>query len=160
LRSAAEELETSKEELQSVNEELTTVNQELKIKIEELGLINNDFQNLINATDIGTIFLDRELRVKFSTQRARDVFNLLDGDIGRPLSDITGKLRNDTIQQDARTVLDRLSNVEREVETDDGRWMLVRVLPYRTTDNHINGVVITFLDISARRRDELRIRQS
>ena len=92
LRSAAEELETSKEELQSVNEELTTVNQELKIKIEELRLTNNDFQNLINSTDIGTIFLDRSLRVKLSTPRAQDIFNLLRTDIGRPLSDITSRL--------------------------------------------------------------------
>src|SRR5207237_4532691 len=85
LRSAAEELETSKEELQSVNEELTTVNQELKSKIEELGMTNNDFQNFINATDIGTIFLDRTLRVKLFTPRAEDVFNLLDADLDRPL---------------------------------------------------------------------------
>ena len=93
LRSAAEELETSKEELQSVNEELTTVNQELKIKIEELAVTNNNFQNLINSTEIGTIFLDRLLRVKLSTPRVRDVFNLLPVDVGRPLSDITSNLR-------------------------------------------------------------------
>ena len=92
LRSAAEELETSKEELQSVNEELTTVNQELKIKIEELAVTNNNFQNLINSTEIGTIFLDRLLRVKLSTPRVRDVFNLLPLDAGRPLSDITSSL--------------------------------------------------------------------
>src|SRR5262249_51391975 len=144
LRSAAEELETSKEELQSVNEELTTVNQELKIKIEELGLTNNDFQNFINSTDIGTIFLDRSLRVKFSTPRARSVFNLLDTDIGRPLSDITSKLRHNGIHHDVRTVLDRLSSIEREVQTEDDRWHLMRLLPYRTSDNHIDGVVITF----------------
>jgi two-component system CheB/CheR fusion protein len=160
LRSAAEELETSKEELQSVNEELTTVNQELKIKIEELGVTNNDLQNFINATDIGTIFLDVGLRVKFSTPRAREVFNLLDSDIGRPLSDITSKLRDNDIQSDARAVVDRLSNVEREVPTDDGRWHLMRVLPYRTTDNRIDGVVITFQDITDRRAAELRVRDS
>jgi two-component system, chemotaxis family, CheB/CheR fusion protein len=160
LRSAAEELETSKEELQSVNEELTTVNQELQIKIEELGLTNNDFQNFINATDIGTIFLDRALRVKFSTPRAREVFNLLDSDIGRPLSDITSKLRHDAIYKDVRTVLDRLSNVEQEVQTEDGRWHLMRMLPYRTSDNHIDGVVITFQDITERWHAELRVRLS
>src|SRR5262249_55376841 len=119
LRSAAEELETSKEELQSVNEELTTVNQELKVKIEELGLTNNDFQNFINATDIGTIFLDRTLRVKFSTPRAREVFNLLDSDIGRPLSDITNRLLYDGIHKEVRDVLDRLATTEREVGTED-----------------------------------------
>ena len=160
LRSAAEELETSKEELQSVNEELTTVNQELKIKIEELGLTNNDFQNFINATDIGTIFLDRSLRVKFSTPRARDVFNLLESDIGRPLTDITHKLRYAAIHSDVRVVLDRLQMIEREVQSDDGRWLLMRMLPYRTSDNHIDGVVVTFHDVTERRNAEMRVRQS
>jgi two-component system CheB/CheR fusion protein len=160
LRSAAEELETSKEELQSVNEELTTVNQELKVKIEELGLTNNDFQNFINATDIGTIFLDRSLRVKFSTPRAREVFNLLDTDIGRPLSDITHKLVYQGIHKDVREVLDRLATMEREVQSEDGRWHLLRMLPYRTADNHIDGVVLTFHDITGRRTAETRVRQS
>jgi two-component system CheB/CheR fusion protein len=161
LRSAAEELETSKEELQSVNEELTTVNQELKVKIEELGLTNNDFENFINATDIGTIFLDQMLRVKFSTPRAREVFNLLETDVGRPLSDITSKLRDNTgIHDDVRAVLDRLSNVEREVQTEDECWHLMRMLPYRTSDNRIDGVVITFQNITERRTAEMQVRQS
>jgi PAS domain S-box-containing protein len=160
LRSAAEELETSKEELQSVNEELTTVNQELKIKIEELALTNNDFQNFINATDIGTIFLDRALRVKFSTPRARTVFNLIETDIGRPLTDITSRIRYDGLHRDVQTVLDRLQSMEGEVETDDGRWHLMRILPYRTFDNHIGGVVLTFQDITERRQAELQVRAS
>ena len=160
LRSAAEALETSKEELQSVNEELTTVNQELKIKIEELGLTNNDFQNFINATDIGTIFLDRELRVKFSTPRAREIFNLLDTDIGRPLSDITSRLLYTGIHTDVRAVLERLSSFEREVQTEDQRWHLMGLLPYRTMDNRIDGVVITFHDITERRLAEQRVRVS
>ena len=116
LRSSAEELETSKEELQSVNEELTTVNQELKIKIEELRLSNNDFQNLINSTDVATIFLDRALRVKFTTPRAREVFNLLPSDIGRPLMDITSRLRDRQLESDLHQVLDALQAVDREVE--------------------------------------------
>jgi two-component system CheB/CheR fusion protein len=160
LRSAAEELETSKEELQSVNEELTTVNQELKIKIEELGLTNNDFQNFVNATDIGTIFLDRAMRVKFSTPRARSVFNLLETDIGRPLTDITSRVRYDGLFGDVQTVLDRLQSIEREVPTHDDRWQLMRLLPYRTADNHIDGVIITFQDITERRRAELELRGS
>jgi len=160
LRSAAEELETSKEELQSVNEELTTVNQELKIKIEELGSTNNDFQNYINATDVGTIFLDHMLRVKFSTPRARSVFNLQETDIGRPLSDFTTRLLYDTLGGDIQAVLDRLITVEREVESDDGRWHLVRVLPYRTRENRIDGVVVTLLDITERRAAEVRVRES
>ena len=160
LRSAAEELETGKEELQSVNEELTTVNQELKIKIEELGLKNDDFQNLINSTDIGTIFLDRALQVKLFTPRAQDVFNLLDADVGRPLFDITTRLRSGRIHEDVRSVLDRLQTVEREMETQDGRWHLMRILPYRTTDNRIDGVVLTFQDITDRRRAETQVRTS
>src|SRR6185295_7723731 len=154
LRSAAEELETSKEELQSVNEELTTVNQELKVKIEELGATNNDFQNLINSTDIGTIFLDRSLRVKLSTPRARDVFNLLPLDAGRPLSDISSRLLYDHLLEDVDLVLERLQTVEREVQTRQGDWYLLRVLPYRTTDERIDGIVMTFQNITERRRGE------
>jgi two-component system CheB/CheR fusion protein len=151
LRSAAEELETSKEELQSVNEELTTVNQELKLKVEELGLANNDLQNFINSTDIATIFLDRWLRVKLFTARARDVFNLLATDAGRPLSDITNSLRYSKLHEDVKLVLDRLQTLEREVETVDGRSFLMRVLPYRTADDRIDGVVLTFVEIRERK---------
>jgi two-component system, chemotaxis family, CheB/CheR fusion protein len=160
LRSSAEELEIGKEELQSVNEELTTVNQELKITIEELGVANNDLQNLINSTDIGTIFLDRSLKVKFFTPRAQEIFNLLPTDVARPLSNITSTLKDDLIHQDVRTVLERLQTVEREVEACDGRWFLTRVLPYRTLEDRIEGVVVTFQDVSGRRDAELRLRQS
>jgi two-component system, chemotaxis family, CheB/CheR fusion protein len=158
LRSTAEELETSKEELQSVNEELTTVNQELKVKIEELGLTNNDFQNLINSSEIGTIFLDRNLRVKMSTPSANQIFNLRRGDIGRPLTDITSHLHYEDLHQDVVLVLDDLRTVDRELETSTGRWILTRVRPYRTTDDRIDGVVITFQDITERRRAEDRVR--
>jgi PAS domain S-box-containing protein len=160
LRSAAEELETGKEELQSVNEELTTVNEELKIKIDELAVTNNDFQNFINATDIGTIFLDRSLRVKFSTPRAREIFNLLDSDGGRLLSDITSRLSYAGIHDDVHRVLDRLTPVEHEVQSDDGHWHLMRLRPYRTSDNRIDGVVITFQDISERHTAAEHMRQS
>ena len=115
LRSSAEELETSKEEIQSVNEELTTVNQELKIKIEELRLSNNDFKNLINSTDIATLFLDRSLRLKLTTPRAQDIFNLLRTDIGRPLSDITSRLVDHRLEDDLRLALEHLRPIEREV---------------------------------------------
>ena len=152
LRSAAEELETSKEELQSVNEELTTVNQELKLKIEELGLATNDLQNLINSTDIGTIFLDRGLRVKFFTARIRDIFNLLATDAGRPLSDITNSLTYTKLHEDVTLVLERLQTLEREVKTTDGRSFLMRALPYRTSDDRIDGVVLTFVEIRERKQ--------
>ncbi|MFL6227182.1 MAG: CheR family methyltransferase [Pyrinomonadaceae bacterium] len=160
LRSAAEELETSKEELQSVNEELTTVNQELKIKIEELSQANNDFQNLMNSTDIGTLFLDRSLRVKLFTPRARDIFNLIPSDAGRSLLDLTNRLADDELIADIEHVLDRLQPVEREVRARDGRWYLMTMLPYRTTEDRIEGVVITFVDISRRKSAEARIIES
>jgi two-component system, chemotaxis family, CheB/CheR fusion protein len=167
LRSAAEELETSKEELQSVNEELTTVNQELKIKIEELSQANNDFQNLMASTEIGTIFLDRYLRVKLFTPRARDIFNLIPADVNRPLLDITTRLKYPNLLDDVKRVLDKLQPVEQEVQTRDGGWYLVRMLPYRTTEDRIDGVVITFIDNTVRKaaaetlrrtRDELEVR--
>jgi two-component system CheB/CheR fusion protein len=154
LRSAAEELETSKEELQSVNEELTTVNQELKLKIDALGLANNDLQNFINSTDIATIFLDRALRVKLFTARARDIFNLLATDVGQPLTDITNVLKETKLHDNVRLVLERLQTVERDVETTDGRAFLMRILPYRTADDRIDGVVLTFMQIRERKRSE------
>jgi two-component system CheB/CheR fusion protein len=158
LRSSAEELETSKEELQSVNEELTTVNQELKIKIEELGLANNDFQNLINSSDIGTIFLDRRMRVKLFTPAAAEVFNLLRSDVGRPLTDITTSLVADRLFDDLQRVQEELRTVDTEYGTRDGRWIMTRLRPYRTTDDRIDGVVITLQDVSDRRKAENQLR--
>src|SRR5437588_10219402 len=141
LRSSAEELETSKEELQSVNEELTTVNQELKIKIEELSQANDDFRNLMNSTDIGTIFLDRALRVKLFTPGARDIYNLLPADVGRPLSDITGQIAVGDLPASLERVLDTLQSVQREICTRAGRWYLMNLLPYRTSEDRIEGVI-------------------
>ena len=157
LRSAGEELETSKEELQSLNEELTTVNQELKIKIDELGLTNDDFQNLINSTAIGTIFLDRLLRVKLSTPAAQEIFNLLPTDVGRKLSDITSRLQYDGLEGDIAQVLDTLQTVERQVQTREGREFIMRVLPYRTMDDRIDGVSMTFHDVTEWRHAERRL---
>jgi two-component system CheB/CheR fusion protein len=160
LRSAAEELETSKEELQSINEELRTVNQELKIKIEETTLSNNNLQNLINSVNLGTIFLDRGLRIVLFTPTARDIFNLIPADYGRSLSDITHRLDYASLITDAEWVLEKLQVLEREASTMDGAVYLMRVLPYRTGEGHINGVVITFLDISERKRSENNLRAS
>ena len=150
LRSAAEELETSKEELQSINEELRTVNQELKVKIDETILSNNNLSNLINSSDIGTIFLDRKFSVAFFTPAATQIFNLIPGDRGRPLSDITNRLEYQKLLEDAAMVLETLRPVEREVSTTDQRKYLLRVLPYRTSEDQINGVVINFVDVTAR----------
>ena len=159
LRSAAEELETSKEELQSVNEELTTVNQELKIKIEELGLSNDDLRNLMNSSEIGTVFLDRQLCVKLSTPAANQIFNLLKSDVGRPLFDLTSSLLYDALYNDVKRVLEDLQTVDREIQTRDGQWMYTRVRPYRTMDDRIDGVVITFQDVTDRRRAEENLRR-
>jgi two-component system CheB/CheR fusion protein len=160
LLSAAEELETSREELQSVNEELLTVNQELKIKIEELSQTNDDLKNLMNSTQIGTIFLDRSLRVKLFTQDAREVFSLISSDIGRPLLDLTSKLASQNLHEDAAAVLAGQASVEREVETREGRRYLMRLLPYRTSEDRIDGAVLTFTDLTARKDAEDRLRIS
>lgn len=148
LRSAAEELETSKEELQSVNEELSTVNQELKVKIDELSLANNNFSNLMNSTNIGTIFLDRQFHVRQFTPAINDTFNLIGTDIGRPLADITHKLTERNLLSDLKDVLDNLRTIEREVTTVDERAFIMRLLPYRTLENQIDGIIITFVDVS------------
>jgi two-component system CheB/CheR fusion protein len=154
LRSSAEELETGKEEIQSINEELSTVNQELKLKIEELRHSNNDLHNLINSTDLATIFLDRSLRLKMTTPRAQDIFNVLPTDLGRPLSDITHRLTDGDIAGDLWRVLDTLQPVDREVHTADHRDYVMRIRPYRTSDDRIEGLVLMFHDITARRQAE------
>jgi len=158
LRSAAEELETSKEELQSVNEELTTVNQELKIKVEELTQAYNDFQNLMNSTDIATIFLDRAIRVKLFTPRAQELFNLIPADEGRLLSDITSRLNDDFLMSDIGRVLETLQPVEREVTTIEKLWYSMRILPYRTIDDRISGVVLTFMDVTESKEADQKLR--
>jgi PAS domain S-box-containing protein len=160
LRSSAEELETSKEELQSLNEELRTVNQELKNKIDELSQANNDIQNLINSTEIGTVFLDRSFRIKLYTPRVRNVFMLIPSDRGRPLFDITSNLVDVDLRADVGRVLDRLERIEREVATRDGRWLLMHAVPYRTAEDRIDGVILSYLDITERKRAEERLRHS
>jgi two-component system, chemotaxis family, CheB/CheR fusion protein len=152
LRSTAEELETSKEELQSINEELLTVNQENKGKIDELSQMTSDLQNLLAATDIATLLLDRELNIKRFTPRICEVFNVLAGDRGRPLAHITHKLRYPTLLEDAGNVLQTLTPIEQEVSSEDDRWYVIRILPYRAVDDHIGGVLITLVDITRHRR--------
>lgn len=160
LRSAAEELETSKEELQSINEELRTVNQELKVKIEETSIASNNLQNLINSTNIGTVFLDRSFRVVLFTPAVRDIFNLRTTDYGRPLFDITGNLEYEDLLQDAENVLEKLVEFETEVNTKNSSVYLMRITPYRTDEDRIKGVVITFVDIAARKKAEQLLQQN
>ncbi|NTU83543.1 MAG: PAS domain-containing protein, partial [Chloroflexales bacterium] len=160
LHSTTEELGTSKEELQSVNEELTAVNQELKNKVAEISRVNADLQNLMVSTDIGVIFLDRELRVKRYTPRVQDVFNLIATDINRPLAHVTHQLIYHRLLDDAAHVLDRLVVLDREVLHADGRWFLARVLPYRTMEDKIDGVVLTFVDITERKWSEEALKEA
>jgi two-component system CheB/CheR fusion protein len=155
MQSANEELETSKEELQSVNEELTTVNGELAYRVQELGRANSDLKNLLESTQIATIFLDNDLRVMNYTPAIADVFHLVDTDVGRSIGHIKSLVTYDDLQDDARKVLRSLGSVEREIEAPARRrHYMVRVLPYRSTDNFIAGVVLTFVDITARKRAE------
>ncbi len=148
LQSTTEELETSKEELQSTNEELQTVNQELKNKVEELVRSNSDLQNLIASTDIATVFLDRALQLKRYTPRAADLFHVRPGDMGRPFDHIVHRLQHESLSETARRVLDTLVQEEIDVESEDGRWYSARVNPYRTTDDRIDGIVLTFVDVT------------
>ncbi len=161
LRSASEELETSREELQSINEELSTVNMELKSRVEEIGQVNGDLQNFMSATHIATVFLDRDLRVMRYTPVTVSFFNLIPSDTGRPLADLKSQVDYPELIADAQAVLRTLVPVEREVGKLDGEgWFLARLLPYRTTDDRIGGVVLTFVDITERKKAEAALLQS
>ncbi|MEW4448827.1 chemotaxis protein CheB [Qipengyuania sp. JC766] len=159
-RSTAEELETSKEELQSINEELQTVNGELKNKLDSIAGAHSDLQNLINATEIGTLFLDGKLRIKMLTPAVERLFSVTGSDVGRPITDFTHKLVYDGVEHDARRVLDDLVPLESEVQTKDGRWLMMRLRPYRTLEDRIEGIVVSFVDITKRREAEEKLRLS
>ncbi len=152
LQSINEELETSKEELQSLNEELTTVNNQLEGKIAELEAANDDLNNLLKSTSIATIFLDSQYRIRRFTPAATTLFSLIPADAGRPLSDISPKFTDSDLLSDAEAVLGKFTPIEREVQTQDGRWYLRRALPYRTDDERVVGVVVTFSEITERKR--------
>ena len=151
LRSANEELSTSKEELQSLNEELATVNAELQGKIDEVTKANDDMRNLMESTEIATIFLDKDLCIKWFTAYAKKVINLIQTDVGRPIGDIVPNLKYENLVEDARGVLKSMAEKKTEVQTKDGHWYLMRIMPYRTIDDAIDGVVITFGDIHAQK---------
>jgi len=161
LQSTNEELETSKEELQSVNEELATLNAELQTKVADLSQANNDMNNLLAGTDIGTIFVDHQLRIMRFTPAATRTMNLINSDVGRPLGHIVSNLTKDSqLVQNARTVLDTLVPKEIEVQTQDGAWYTMRILPYRTLENVIEGVVITFFNITEVKKTEEALRET
>ena len=152
LQSTNEELETSKEELQSVNEELVTVNTELQNKIDELSQANNDMNNLLAGTGVATVFLDNELIIQRFTPTATEVINLIQTDIGRPMGHIVSNLDYDGLVEDVKAVLDTLAPKKVEVQTTDGRWYLMNILPYRTLENAVEGAVITFVEITEVKR--------
>jgi len=159
LQSTNEELTTSKEEMQSLNEELQTLNNELQAKVEELSRSSNDMKNLLDSTDIATLFLDRELNVRRFTSQATKIIKLIPGDVGRPITDLVSDLDHPALADDVRAVLRTLVSTEKAVAASDGRWFNVRIMPYRTLDDRIDGVVITFADITVAKTLEARLRE-
>ncbi|MBN2573619.1 MAG: PAS domain-containing protein [Deltaproteobacteria bacterium] len=150
LQSSNEELQTSQEELRSVNEELANVNSELEQRVSELHAANADLHNLFVSTQVATLFLDRNLRITKFTPAAVALFHLLDSDVGRPIADLVPRFVGMDVLADVRQVLSTLRTVERQVQTSDGSgWFMVRSLPYRTLDNVVSGVVVTFVDVTA-----------
>jgi chemotaxis methyl-accepting protein methylase len=160
LQSANEELTTSKEEMQSMNEELQTVNAELQAKLDELSHLNNDMANLLNSTDIATVFVDSALNVLRFTTLATGIIKLIKSDLGRPITDLVTDLDYPEMAQDAREVLRTLVFKEKEIATHDDRWFSVRIMPYRTLENMIDGAVITFTDITKAKKLEDELRRS
>lgn len=153
-----EELTTSTEEMQSMNEELQTLNHELQARVDDLFRLNNDMKNLLDSTEIATVFLDTALCVRLFTAGSNRVFKLIPGDVGRPITDIALELAYPALADDAREVLRTLAVHEQQAGARDGRWFLVRIMPYRTLENMIDGVVITFADITTAKALEGRLR--
>ncbi len=157
LQSTNEELTTSKEEMQSLNEELQTVNAELQAKVDDYSRVNNDMKNLLNSTEIATLFLDKELNIRRFTVAATKIFKLIKSDIGRPFTDQATDLNYPGLAEDAVEVLRTLVFIQKEIPASDGRWFLVRIMPYRTYDDRIDGLVITFINISDHKRLEEKL---
>lgn len=151
-QSTNEELLTSKEELQSLNEELNALNTQLHETLDRQRTTADDLQNILYSTDVATLFLDIDLKIKFFTPATKSLFNVISGDVGRPLADLNSLSADKALASDARSVLQTLSAIDREIETQNGVWFVRRILPYRTSDNRIDGVVITFTDITERKR--------
>jgi two-component system, chemotaxis family, CheB/CheR fusion protein len=160
LQSTNEELTTSKEEMQSMNEELQTVNHELQAKVDELSRTSDDMKNLLESTDIATLFLDDALAVRRFTTQTASVIKLIPGDVGRPVTDLVTSLDYPKLPEDARNVMKTLLSVERQISAGDGRWFSVRIMPYRTQENRIDGVVITFTDITVAKNLEVALRKT
>jgi chemotaxis methyl-accepting protein methylase len=158
LQSTNEELTTSKEEMQSMNEELQTLNTELQSKVDELSRASSDMKNLLDSTDIATLFLDKDLNVRRFTPQATQIIKLIASDVGRPVTDLVSDLNYPRLEDAVREVLRTLTTVEKAVAARDGHWFTVRIMPYRTMDDRIDGVVITFMDITASKLLEAKLR--
>ncbi|NTW64184.1 MAG: PAS domain S-box protein, partial [Chlorobiaceae bacterium] len=160
LQSANEELTTSKEEMQSMNEELQTVNHELQSKVRDLSQVNNDMKNLLNSTDIATLFLDEALNIRRFTTRTTSIIKLIASDVGRPITDIVTDLHYPELADDAKEVIQTLVFSEKQVSAKNGRWFNVKIMPYRTQENRIIGLVITFSDITTAKNLEEELREN
>jgi len=159
LQSTNEELMTSKEEMQSLNEELQTVNVELQSKVSDFIRANDDMKNLLNSTEIATLFIDKELNIRRYTDQVTKIFKLRNADIGRPFTDLVTHLKYPEIETHARQVIKNLISVETATQTHDGRWFNVRIMPYRTVDDRIDGLVITFIDITLAKKQEIELKE-
>ena len=157
LQSTNEELESSKEELQSLNEELITVNNELQSKVDELSDTRDDLTNLLNSTETATLFLDNDMKIRRLTPKAEEMFNIIPSDVGRPLHHFSSRFAYDGWGKDIRKVLETLNTVEREIRTAEGEWYVMRINPYRTTDNYVDGVVVTFFEITERKQNKEKL---
>lgn len=160
LQSANEELTSSKEEMQSLNEELQTLNAELQVKVDDFSRVNNDMKNLLDSTDIATLFLDKELNIRRYTLQAIKIFKLIKSDIGRPFTDLVSELIYPDMASDATEVLKTLAFIQKAIPAKDGRWFSVRIMPYRTLDDIIDGLVITFINISDLNKVEIKLNQT
>ena len=160
LQSTNEELTTSKEEMQSLNEELQTVNVELQSKITDYMQANNDMKNLLNSTDIATLFLDKELNIRRYTDPTTNIFKIRNTDIGRPFTDLVTDLRYPEIEDHALQVIKTLNFIEKSITTNDGRWFDIKIMPYRTLDDHIDGLVLTFNDVTKFKKMELELKEA
>jgi len=160
LQSTNEELTTSKEEMQSLNEELHTVNAELQSKVDDFSLVSNDMKNLLNSTDIATLFLDKELNIRRYTVQATKIFKLIKGDIGRPFTDQVSDLIYPGLAADSLEVLKTLVFIQKQIPTNDGRWFSIRIMPYRTYDDRIDGLVITFIDLFDLKQMEVKLHET
>ncbi len=160
LQSTNEELETSREELQSLNEELTTLNTQLEDKLQQLELVNNDLDNLLSSTSVATLFLDTRFFIRRFTPATTELMNLIPSDVGRSVTDIAWNFRDETLLEDARRVMLEDGLAQSELNTEEGKWFLRRITPYRTETHETQGVVLTFTDITQRKRSELALRES